>query len=148
MKLDLEQFNLSVQAWGSDTAQAIKAAGTGLGIQHRPGSPSPKPSLQQLVARYKMDAGLVHVVSFRFPRSLIWTHKGAGKGMGGTVGSTWADQRGETKSTSPGSRGKMGTGTRQAKPFINNTLAGSTDQLAEIVTTQLGDAFINNLLIK
>lgn len=97
-----------------------------------------------------MRAGIIEVVSFRFPRSLIWPHKGAGKGRGGTKGSVWYDALGIKHSTNPKSFGKMGAGGRVAKPWFNDTMESSAgvDELATIVATTTGDAIVNNLLIK
>lgn len=148
--LDLNQINNDIERWGNDAAHTLQATGSAMGIHHRDGSPSTKPSLQQIVARFKYANGLVHVVSFRVPRALIYTHKGAGKGMGGAVGSSWADRYGQQHKTDPKSFGKMGTGSRQEKPFYNNTMESPAgiDQLSDIVVTSLGDAIVNNLLIK
>jgi hypothetical protein len=150
MILKIDELNSEVQQWGENNALAMQQAGASMGITHRPTSPSKRASLQQINSRLKYDRGLVHVVSFRVPRALIYTHKGAGKGMGGSKGSSWADKYGTTHKTASASLGKAGTGSRQAKPFINNTLSSptGTDALGDIVVTRLGDAFVNNLLIK
>jgi hypothetical protein len=150
MALNLDQLNTDIQNWGHSTADKMKAAGASMGIHHSEGSPSPKPSLQQIVARFKYASGLVHIVSFRVPRVLFYTHKGAGRGMGGHTGSSWADKYGNQHRTDPKSLGKAGTGSRKEKPFINDTLQSpdGLDSLGDIVITKIGDAFINNLLIK
>jgi len=150
MAIDLDKINQDIEQWGTNAASNLQATGSAMGIHHRAGSPSTKPSLQQIVARFKYAHGLVHVVSFRVPRQLIFVHKGAGKGMGGTVGSSWADRYGNQMKTNPNSFGKMGTGSRQEKPFYNSTMESpaGVESLSDIVVTSLGDAIVNNLLIK
>lgn len=158
--LNLEKFNQAVQQWGSETAHNLQTAGSAMGIQHRGSdiqdgnsikraSTSPRASLDAIAARFRQSDGMVNVVSFRFPRSLIWAHKGAGKGMGGTKGSTWVDQYGTTRKTSTKSLGRAGSGSRTPKPFFDTTLNSPTgiDALGDIVTETLGDALVNNLLI-
>ena len=75
---------------------------------------------------------------------------GAGKGRGGSKGSRWVDKYGNSKKTNPESLGKMGTGGRVAKPFINQVLESDKgiDQLATIAAVQIGDAVTGNLFIK
>jgi hypothetical protein len=150
MALDLDQINNDIERWGNTAAHTLQQTGSAMGIHHRDGSPSPKPSLSQIIARYKYANGLVHVVSFRVPRTLIYTHKGAGKGMGGTKGSSWADKYGQQHKTNQSSFGKMGNGSRREKPFYNQTMESpdGIDQLSDIVVTSIGDAIVNNLLIK
>ena len=90
------------------------------------------------------------MVGVRFPRQLIWTHRGAGKGHGGFEGSSWVTAMGIRKYTASESLGKMNAGNRREKPFINNYLDGNqgVDQLADIVAEESGDVIVNNLLIK
>ena len=85
-----------------------------------------------------------------FPRTLIYTHKGAGKGRGGTKGSRWTDKYGNKKTTNPKSFGKMATGGRVAKPFINDALEApdGVDKLATIAAENLGDVLAGSLFIK
>ncbi len=97
-----------------------------------------------------MKDGGIDQTSIRFPRSLIWTHKGAGKGRAGTSGSKWTDKYGVVKSTRESSKGKMATAGRVAKPFFNDVLDGNAgvEELATIVAEETGDAIINQLFIK
>jgi hypothetical protein len=63
-----------------------------MGIEHRSNSPSKGDSLAKLKAKEHYDSGAVDRIGFKMNRSLIWTHKGAGKGRGGSKGSLdgWA----------------------------------------------------------
>lgn len=148
--INFDKTNERIKNWGVTRAQKLKSTATSLGIQHREGSPSPSSSIAKISSRLRMREGLVSAVVFRFPRSLIWVHKGAGKGMGGSKGSRWINKYGNTRSTDPDSFGKMGTGSRKPKPWFNLVMDApdGVDNLATIVAEETGDAIVNNLFIK
>lgn len=148
MALDFDEFNGQVKDWARGRVQVMRTTGTGMGIHHRQNSPSTGASLEKLRAGFKYQAGAVSVISFRFPRQLIWTHKGAGKGRGGAIGSTWVDKYEATHRTNPKSLGKMGTGGRKAKPWFTQSLdsAGGVETLADLVAENLGATITNNIL--
>lgn len=150
MPLNLDRTNDRIRGWTKDSILKMKAEGRGLSIVHRADSPSKSASLPKIKDRYKLEEGTISRISFAFPRQLIWTHKGAGKGRAGTVGSKWTDKYGSTKSTNPKSHGKMATGGRTAKPFFDRVLdrEDGVEELATIVAEETGDAIIGNLFIK
>lgn len=149
-KIDFDKQNERVIGWAGKTENNLKGKTNALGIIHRSTSPSPGPSVNKIKNRVKYRGGIIEVVSFRFPRSLVWPHKGAGKGMGGSKGSVWYDKLGIRHSTDPDSLGKMGTGNRVAKPWFNTVMEATTgvDELATIVAEESGDAIVNNILLK
>lgn len=132
------------------TESGLKGRSAAMGITHRSNSPSAGSSVAKIKARDRRRIGVIDMVSFKFDRSLIWTHKGAGKGRGGIQGSVWYDRLGIKHSTDAESLGKMGTGGRVAKPWLNDTLEAPSgiDELANIVAEESGDAIVNNLFIK
>lgn len=150
MALDLDKYNDAVISWTRDIKGLFISRGESMGIVHRPDSPSPGASLNKFRERFRSNGGAISRVSISFPRVLIYTHKGAGKGRGGTKGSRWVDKYGNSKKTDPRSFGKMGTGGRTAKPFINDVLASpqGVDELATIAARELGDVLVGNLFIK
>jgi hypothetical protein len=150
MKLNLDRYNNRVIDWTKKAVKSIKAEGEKLDIEHRPDSPSRGASLPKIKEGHKEEGGAIAVVSFRFRRSLIYTHKGAGKGRGGKKGSRWLDKHKNEKTTNPKSLGKAGTGGRKEKPFINNILDSEqgVDELATIAASELGDAIVSNMLIQ
>jgi len=150
MAIDFDKQNERVASWAQQTEKSLKGSSNALGITHRSNSPSPSSSTDKIKHRLKQRGGITEVVSFKFPRTLIWTHKGAGKGRGGNKGSVWYDALGIKHTTNPESFGKMGTGGRRAKPWFNNVIesASGVDELATIVAEESGDAIVNNLLIK
>lgn len=132
------------------TEGSLKGRSAALGITHRSNSPSSGSSVAKIKGKEKMSGGIIDRISFKFPRTLIWTHKGAGKGRGGNKGSVWYDALGIRHTTNPESLGKMGSGGRVAKPWLNDTLEApeGVDELATIVAEESGDAIVNRLLIK
>ena len=121
-----------------------------MGIVHRAGSPSKGESLNRLTAKFSSADGGIEKIAFKLRRSLIWPHKGAGKGMAGRVGSTWYNKKGEKKTTDPKSFGKMATGSRKAKPWFNQYMEGQhgVEELATLVAEETGDTIVNNILVK
>jgi hypothetical protein len=150
MALNLDKNNADIKDWTRDAIKDFKTTASGMGVEHRADSPSPSPSIDKFRDRYKQDGGAIAKIGIQFPRTLIYTHNGSGKGRGGTKGSRWVDKYGTSKKTNPKSFGKMGTGGRLAKPFINQVLDGENgvEKLGTIVATNLGDAIVGSLFVK
>jgi hypothetical protein len=150
MALDLEKYNEEVKQWFSETNSLFKNKAGGYGISHRSNSPSPAPSIDKFRNRFFLQDGAIVRGSINFPRTLIYVHKGAGKGRGGNKGSRWVDKYGNAHKTNPKSLGKMDSDGRKAKPFINDVLNSDQgiDKLATIVAEHLGDSLAGSLFIK
>lgn len=150
MKLDLEQYNQRVKQGGKEVLSDIKSTANTMGIDHRDNSPSDGSSIAQMKDGYRQRDGAITQISIKIRRSLIYPHKGAGKGRGGSKGSKWIDKFGIQKTTNQESLGKMGSGGRTAKPFINDVLESESgvDKIATIVAEELGDAIVNKVLVK
>jgi hypothetical protein len=150
VKINYDKQNDRVSSWAARSEGDLKGKSNALGISHRSNSPSPGPSVQKIKHRLKQQSGVISTVSFRFPRSLVWPHKGAGKGMGGSQGSVWYDKLGIKHTTDPDSLGKMGSGSRVAKEWFNNVMEAPTgvDELATIVAEESANSIVNNILIK
>lgn len=148
--LDLEKNNTDIRTWGKDAVNQMQGAARAMDISHRANSPSKSASLPRLKDSYRENGGSINRISIKFPGTLVYTMKGAGKGMGGIIGSKWTDKYGNSKSTNPKSLGKAGTGGRKEKPFINKVLDGprGIEELATIVAINTGDAIVANLFVK
>jgi hypothetical protein len=148
MPLNFDDYNSQVKDWAQTVKRSMQSTGAGMGIQHVSRSPSTGASLQKIRPGFKYGAGAIEIVSFKFPRSLVWTHKGAGKGMGGPSGSTWVDKLGNTKRTNTNSKGKMGTGNRHAKQWFTQPLDApdGINNLADLVAIHLGATISENIL--
>lgn len=119
-------------------------------VVHRANSPSPSPSIDRFKNKFGTKDGAITRVAIVFPRSIIYTHQGAGKGRGGAKGSRWVDKYGRNMKTNPKSLGRMGTEGRTAKPFINDALEspGGVEALATLAAESMGDIVTENLFIK
>jgi hypothetical protein len=150
MKLDLDRYNQRITQDLDEVVADIKQEGQKLGITHRDDSPSPSASLPKVKGGSRKKDGAINRLSVKFPRALVYTHKGAGKGRAGTKGSKWLNKFNVEKTTNPKSMGKMGTGGRTEKPFINNVLDGpnGVEKLATTAAEELGDAIVNKMLVK
>lgn len=148
--INFSSYNEQVKQWTKELIQEIQIEAGSMGVAHRENSPSTSSSLKKLKDKYGYDEEEINKVSVKFPRVLIYTTKGAGKGRGGTTGSKWVDKYNNQKSTNPKSYGKMGSGGREAKPFFNNVVDGDNgvNKLATIVAEELGSTIVNNMLIK
>jgi hypothetical protein len=145
VSLDLEKYNDETKAWAKKTRDKMVATGRSMGIEHRRNSPSSGDSLSKIKDRYKTMDGAVNEIRFSsINRSLIYTSIGAGKGIGGTRGSTWLDKYGKSHKTNPASLNKLGSKNRKAKNFINLTLDAQDgiEELADIATINLADAVV------
>lgn len=147
--MNYDQFNENIKTWGKDLVIDAKRNGAAQGIQHVPRSPSKSASLPKVKDKYAFKTGVVNKVSITFPRSLIYTMKGAGNGIGGRKGSRWVNAKGESKKTNPDSLNKVGTGNRRQKDFINQSLDGGAgvEKLADIAALSLSTVVTENLFI-
>jgi hypothetical protein len=149
-KLDLDRYNERITEAGLQLVTDMQQAGASEGIVHRKNSPSKGASLPRMKAGFTQDDGAVNSVGIKLRRSLVYVHKGAGKGRGGSKGSKWVDKFKVEKSTNPNSLGKMGTGGRRAKPFINEVLDGpeGVEKIATIAAEEIGDAIVAKIMIQ
>lgn len=152
MPIDNNAYNTAVQQFGTEGVALLKSAGKSMGISHRSNSLSPSDSLARMSVRYGFDnLGQINKVSFtNISRTLIYASQGAGKGRGGIVGSRWTDIRGNQHLTNPQSLGKMGSGNRRDKPFIQTFLDGEqgVNRLADIAANAQADLIVDNIFIK
>lgn len=148
--MNLDKYNEAITRWDHQNNQDVKSRAGGYGVTHRKNSPSPRASLNSFKSRLVTEDGAIVKISKVFPRTLVWVHKGAGKGRGGNIGSRWIDKYGKTQKTSDVSKGKMGTGGRTAKPFINDSLDApeGIERLATIAAEELGDALVGFISVK
>jgi protoheme ferro-lyase len=85
-------------------------------------------------------------IAFSFARYGVWVEKGAGRGHGGKVGSTWRDKHGTRKRTNPKSLGKMDTGARTAAPWLNPPIDDLLPQLEQTVTDTYAQAIVTSYI--
>ncbi|MBS7565067.1 hypothetical protein KHS38_11690 [Mucilaginibacter sp. Bleaf8] len=141
---NLNAQNNAVKGWFGTTYRKIKGRYMRLVTSaNRSGD-----SLDRLKYKTKSKYGEVDQGGFIFDRHLVFVHKGAGKGHGGTKGSSWIGPNGERKRTNPNSFGKMNTGERQAEEWLNPVLEEEVPKLADIVAGFKADAAVKQIQIK
>jgi hypothetical protein len=141
---NLNQQNTAVKSWFSGTFQKIKTRYMSL-------IKSPKRSgegLDSLKLRTKSSYGEINRGDLGFDRFLIFRHKGAARGFGGSKGSSWIGPNGQRKTTNPLSLGKMNTGSREAAEWLNPVLDDEMPKLADIVAGFKADAAVKQIQIK
>lgn len=146
MPLNLDRYNQKIKNWVEDARDGLNSTGEEMGIVHREDSPSGSASLPRVKGRTAEKQGAIYRIGFAMNRSLIWTHKGAGKGRAGDVGSKWYNAKGEKKETNPKSFGKMGTAGRKAKPWFDTFMDSEegVEEVATIAAVELGDALVTD----
>lgn len=145
-----DAFNNKVTAAAKELTLAMQQQAAKYNIQHRGNSPSNSNSVKKIKENTRQKQGLISQIGYKFPRHLVFVHKGAGKGHGGVKGSRWVDKFGNTQKTNPASLGKQGTGNRKEKPFFNDALNGplGIEKIAVIAATEIGAAITGQLFIK
>lgn len=120
-------MNADIRAWGKETTGLLKNAFDYLNIEHVQRSPSPSASVNALRNTFGQYHGVINRVSFRFPKHLVFVHKGVGKGV---------------------PAGFSGSTTRKPKPWFNPVVEYDIDRLADIVAENQGDMIVENLTIR
>jgi hypothetical protein len=141
---NIEAQNTGVIRWKDNSFRSIKASYMRL-IRSAGRSGD---GLDSLKMRTKQTYGEVDQITLTFKRYLIWVHKGAGKGEGGSKGSTWYDKFGKMKKTNPESLGKIGSGTRRKEEWLNPVLDEAVPKLADIVAGFKADGAVKLIQIK
>lgn len=150
MPFSSEQYNSRIEAWVKMIRQEIvRGAQTRHDVKHRSDSPSPSASLPKIRHKLFKQYGAVSRITITYPRELVWTMVGAGKGRGGLKGSRWVDKYGAKHKTDPKSLGKAGTGGRTAKPFLQESLDSEIgiDELANIVAEEAGNIMTGEIVL-
>lgn len=130
----LTAFNKAVEEWYSSVAAQLRA---------KVATKSTRIAQQLEPRAYTDKYGLINRVGFSFPRHGIYIHKGAGRGQGGYIGSSWTKLRvvngveistGLLRHTDPNSlHGTMGTGNRRAFEWFDPIVKSRINELADIV---------------
>lgn len=119
-----------IKYWGTTTLQSVKSRYISLiRSSNRSGE-----GLDSIKIRYKESYGEIDQVNFKFDRHLIFVHKGAGKGVGGSKGTSWISAKGVRKKTAASSLNKIGTGKRKSKLWLNPVLDAAVPKLADQLT--------------
>ncbi|HAF34670.1 MULTISPECIES: hypothetical protein [Sphingobacterium] len=137
-------WNNRIKAWGRGTITSIKGSYAAMVTSTQQTGEGEK-SIKIL---YKQDFGQIERISFDFNRYLVFLHKGAGKGVAGSKGSTWETKSGKKKSTNPKSLGKLGTGKRKAKKWLNPQLDRAVPKLADMLLEEKWEGALKAIQLK
>jgi len=119
--------NEKIILWADKNLQSIKTEIDALGIKHSPKSPSPAASKNSITKKVRSRNGQVDKISYGMPRSMVFVHKGVGKGT-------------------PIS--KVRQTTRIAKRWFDNPTSRNFPDLQQIVAENDATYVVNNLSIK
>jgi hypothetical protein len=139
----IQQYNSDVSKWASATKRKIKLEILRLVVSVGPGHNQQKVGV-------KKYAGEASRIDFNMPYYMVFVHKGAGRGYGGSKSGVFSSSTGKRK-TNPLSMGRMGTGKRRAKPFFNPIVEEQFPELHDIVAIYHGEkvmAKIEKILIR
>jgi len=134
----LSQYNSGVAGYTRDTTRKLKNRVLRLVLNIGPGH-------DNLKGATKKYMGEANKIAFTFPYYMVFVHKGAGRGYGGSKTGLFSRANGSKGITSAASKGKMGTGKRVAKPWFNPVIEQTFPQLEQIVTDYRGEKIILNL---
>ena len=143
--METQQFNTEVTAWSKDTNRKVKLEVQRLTLKY-----SGQGYAQQKSA-VKKYGGEASKITFAFPYYMVFVHKGAGKGYGGSISRKFTNKAGGKSNTKASSMGKMGTGKRVAKPFFNPVVENAFPILADVIGEYHGNkviAKIQKILIR
>jgi len=135
---NVTDFNRNAAGWGRDSQLKMKNQVLRLAV-HADG-----PGYTNLKTGIQLYLGEASKIWFSFPYYMIFFHKGAGRGYGGSKSGLFTRGDGSKGVTSPGSKGKMGTGKRHPSPWFNPVIEQMFPELAEMVNDYHGEkTFIN-----
>lgn len=137
-------WNNRIKAWGGETITSIKGSYAAMVTSTQQTGEGEN----SIKIRYKQDYGQIETITFKFHRYLAFLHKGAGKGVAGSKGSTWTTKSGQKKSTNPKSMGKLGTGKRKAKEWLNPQLDRAVPKLADQLLEEKWDGAMKALQLQ
>lgn len=141
--VNYDQFNSDVKSWSKATKQDFGKEMASLRIDNV------SEILRRITETVSKDsAGVANAIKFKFQKHLVFVHKGARRGHGGTKGSTWINAKGERVSTNPNSLGKMNTGRSKAKEWYNPVIERRIQLLADIAAKNLAEINAQKILIK
>ena len=140
----LTAFNQAVEKWQHSVATQLRAS-----IASR----SMRIARELKPNAYTDRYGLIDRLGFSFPRHGIYIHKGAGRGQGGTIGSSWTKLKringvevstGIVRHTDPNSlNGTQGEGNRQAYEWFDPIIRNRLPELSEIVSNYFDTMIID-----
>ena len=141
----IDVYNKDVRNWSADTKRKIKREVLQLTAKYS------GQGYAKQEAKTRLYAGEASKITFSFPYYMVFVHKGAGRGYGGSISKKFTNAKGGKSGTNPLSFGRMGSGKRKPKPWFNPIIEQQFPQLADLVTDYKTDKAIlqmQKILIK
>lgn len=132
----IDVYNKDVRSWTQDTKRKIKREVLQLTAKYS------GQGYAKQEAKTRLYAGEASKITFSFPYYMVFVHKGAGRGYGGSISKQFTNAKGGKSATSALSFGRMGTGRRKAKPFFNPIIEQQFPALADLIANYKGDKVI------
>lgn len=126
-KAGLRKFNQEVKQWSEQSKVALRRSVKSLIKQ----DVSLSDSIRAKVYYNNKYGKEANRVGFSFAREGIFIHKGARRGRGGYIGSSWIDRHGTRKFRDPMSAGKQYGGIEWFDPVIEKRIPQLADIVAE-----------------
>jgi hypothetical protein len=114
-----QKLNQEAKQWRLATMGKLKAQWDKYGIIHRPESRSVVAALDLLKSTTTSKYGVLSSIRFKFPRHMVFVHKGVG-------------------------RGHPISNPRRAKPWFNEILDKEIEGLADIVAENTADKIVSD----
>lgn len=137
-------YNTEVSSWSLETKRKMKLRTLQLVLHIGPGHDNQEVKVRKYL-------GEASKIQFSFPYYMVFVHKGAGRGYGGSKSGLFTNKSGGKSLTNKSSMGKMGGGKRKPKPWFNPVLEERFPELAEIIAGYHGSkvmAKVEKILIK
>lgn len=122
-------LNGFVLDWSKATLRKMDAKFDELNIEHSPSSKSPIAAREALKYYIQYKLGVPAVISYKFPRHMVFVAKGVGNGVPAALAGTSATKR-------------------KPKDWFNKVLDEEIEELADGVAERTGDAIVNSLRIR
>lgn len=124
--INTTKLNAQVRSWAAGSAQHMQQEAKSLGITHRSNSQSNGSSIDKIFSAVKTKFRIAERISFKFPRHMVFVHKGVGKGTPISA---------------------VGTTNRKAKEWFEKPMKNDIEMLADIVQDHFGDAAVSNVYL-
>lgn len=118
---DIEKVNAVVKGWKDETHTELKGQFTKLDIRHVERSPSQTAAVKILRSVVGYSFGLASKVGVKFPKHMVFVHKGVGRG---------------------------GEGNRKKKEWFNPVMDKQVEKLADDLAEEHADLAVNAINIK
>jgi len=128
-----ERYNSDITAQSKETAERLKQ-----NVAYDTGALE-----ESIGSNTRKFYGQIDSISFPFLRYGVFIAKGAGRGYGGLIGSSWYNAKGELKTTNPLSLGKMNSGSRQGDDWYGVVIDEEIPKYKKVAIEYYSQLYVN-----